>query len=102
MDGRVAEILGDRPDLKVWFVLNRVPNHRGNIDTREAREAFKLHCETVPLADFSVHDRVSIRRAAMSGRTVEEYEPVDKRAADEMNQLYLLAFGEDDDNESKA
>ena len=102
MDGRVAEILEDRPDLKVWFVLNRVPNHRGNIDTREAREAFTLHCETVPLADFSVHDRVSIRRAAMSGRTVEEYEPVDKRAASEMNQLYLLAFGEDDDNESKA
>ena len=33
----------------------------------------------------------------MSGRTVEEYEPVDKRAAAEMNQLYLLAFGEDDD-----
>ena len=102
MDSRVEEVLEDRPDLKVWFVLNRVPNHRGNIDSREAREAFKNHCDTVPVADFNIHDRVSIRRAAMSGRTVEEYEPVDKRAANEMNELYLLAFGEDDDDETPA
>lgn len=56
------------------------------------------HCEAVPLADFDVHDWVSIRRASMSGRTVEEYEPVDPRAIREMEQLYLLAFGDDHDN----
>ena len=77
VDERVAEALEDRPDLKVWFVLNRVANHRGNIDSREARQAIETQCDTVPLADFDVHDRVSIRRASMSGRTVEEYEPVD-------------------------
>ena len=101
MDERVAGALTDRPDLKVWFVLNRVPNHRGNIDSREARLAIETQCDTVPLADFDVHDRVSIRRASMSGRTVEEYEPVDPRAVQEMDQLYLLAFGDDND-ESKA
>ena len=53
----------------------------------------------MPLADFDVHDRVSIRRASMSGRTVEEYEPVDLRAVQEMDQLYLLAFGDGDDND---
>lgn len=103
MDSRVGEVLEDRPDLKVWFVLNRVPNHRGNIDSREAREAFKTHCDAVPLARFDVHDRVSVRRAAMSGRTVEEYEPLDERATDEMNQVYKLAFGdEDDDDETQS
>ena len=99
MDERVAGALTDRPDLKVWFVLNRVPNHRGNIDSREARLAIETQCDTVPLADFDVHDRVSIRRASMSGRTVEEYEPVDPRAVQEMDQLYLLAFGDGDDND---
>ena len=99
MDERVAEILGERPDLKVWFVLNRVANHRANIDSREARRAIETHCDAVPLADFDVHDRVSIRRASTSGRTVEEYEPVDPRAVQEMDQLYLLAFGDEDDND---
>lgn len=98
MDERVAEAVEDRPDLRAWFVLNRVANHRGNIDSREARAAIEKHCEAVPLADFDVHDRVSIRRASMSGRTVEEYEPVDSKAIYEMEQLYLLAFGDDDDN----
>ena len=101
VDERVAETLEDRPELKVWFVLNRVANHRGNIDSREARQAIETQCDTVPLANFDVHDRVSIRRASMSGRTVEEYEPVDQRAVLEMDQLYLLAFGDDSD-ESKA
>ena len=101
VDERVAEALEARPDLKVWFVLNRVANHRGNIDSREARQAIETQCDTVPLADFDVHDRVSIRRASMAGRTVEEYEPVDQRAVLEMDQLYLLAFGDDND-ESKA
>ena len=99
MDERVAGALTDRPDLKVWFVLNRVANHRGNIDSREARRAIETQCDTVPLAGFDVHDRVSIRRASMSGRTVEEYEPVDLRAVQEMDQLYLLAFGDGDDND---
>ena len=98
MDERVAEAVEDRPDLRAWFVLNRVANHRGNIDSREARAAIEKHCEAVPLADFDVHDRVSIRRASMSGRTVEEYEPVDSKAIYEMEQLYLLAFGDDHDN----
>ena len=98
MDERVAEAVEDRPDLRAWFVLNRVANHRGNIDSREARAAIEKHCDAVPLADFDVHDRVSIRRASMSGRTVEEYEPVDPRAIHEMEQLYLLAFGDDHDN----
>ena len=56
------------------------------------------HCEAVPLADFDVHYRVSIRCSSMSGRTVEEYEPVDSKAIYEMEQLYLLAFGDDHDN----
>ena len=95
MDERVAEAVEDRPGLKAWFVLNRVANHRGNIDSREARAAIEKHCGAVPLADFDVHDRVSIRRASMAGRTVEEYEPVDSRAVQEMERLYLLAFGDE-------
>lgn len=98
MDERVAEAAEDRPDMRAWFVLNRVANHKGNIDSREARAAIEKHCNAVPLADFDVHDRVSIRRASMSGRTVEEYEPVDSRAVQELERLYLLAFGDDHDN----
>jgi hypothetical protein len=58
-----------------------------------AREAIE-GCHHLHLAAGSICDRVAIKRAAPVGLTVMEYKPFDAKAADELQQLYTLAFAQ--------
>ena len=57
-------------------------------DARDAIEG----CQQLTLATGVICDRVAIKRAAPAGLTVLEYKPFDGKAAEELQQLYTLAF----------
>jgi chromosome partitioning protein len=92
IDDRVGEALAVNPTLVAYVVLNRTSPHPKDTDADEARDAI-AGCRHVQLADGEICDRVAIKRAAPAGLTVMEYKPFDAKAADELQQLYALAFG---------
>jgi chromosome partitioning protein len=91
IDDRVGEALAVNPALVASVVLNRTSPNPKDRDAAEAREAI-AGCRHVRLAEGVICDRVAIKRAAPAGLTVMEYKPFDVKAADELQQLYTLAF----------
>ena len=93
IDERVGEAKVANPKLEAFVVINRAsPNPRDN-DVQEAREAIG-DCQSFVIAETVVRERVAIKRAAPKGLTVAEYRPADSKAAEELDALYRLAFGE--------
>jgi chromosome partitioning protein len=91
IDDRVGEAKEVNEKLVAYVVLNRAsPNPKDN-DAGEAREAIE-GSEHLRLAEGVICDRVAVKRAAPAGLTVVEYKPLDGKAAQEMQQLYGLAF----------
>jgi cellulose biosynthesis protein BcsQ len=76
-----------------YVVLNRTSPNPKDRDADDAREAID-GCQHLHLAVGSICDRVAIKRAAPAGLTVMEYKPFDAKAADELQQLYALAFAQ--------
>jgi chromosome partitioning protein len=91
IDDRVGEAQAVNPALAAYVVLNRTSPNPRDRDADDAREAID-GCQHLRLAAGSICDRVAIKRAAPAGLTVMEYKPFDAKAADELQQLYTLAF----------
>ena len=93
IDDRVGEAQAVNPALVAYVVLNRTSPNPKDRDADDAREAID-GCQHLHLAVGSICDRVAIKRAAPAGLTVMEYKPFDAKAADELQQLYALAFAQ--------
>jgi chromosome partitioning protein len=91
IDDRVGEAKAVNPALVAYVVLNRTSPNPKDHDAADAREAIK-GCQHLTLAAGGICDRVAIKRAAPAGLTVLEYKPLDGKAAEELQQLYVLAF----------
>jgi chromosome partitioning protein len=93
IDDRVGEAQAVNPALMAYVVLNRTSPNPKDRDADDAREAID-GCQHLHLAAGDICDRVAIKRAAPAGLTVMEYWPFDAKAADELQQLYALAFAQ--------
>jgi chromosome partitioning protein len=93
IDDRVGEAQAVNPALMAYVVLNRTSPNPKDRDADDAREAID-GCQHLHLAAGDICDRVAIKRAAPAGLTVMEYRPFDAKAADELQQLYALAFAQ--------
>jgi chromosome partitioning protein len=93
IDDRVGEAQAVNPSLVAEVVLNRTSPNPKDHDADDAREAIE-GCQHFHLAASGICDRVAIKRAAPAGLTVMEYRPFDAKAADELQQLYALAFAQ--------
>jgi chromosome partitioning protein len=91
IDDRVGEAQVINEALVAYVVLNRTSPNPKDRDVDDAREAI-AGCQHLQLAAGSICDRVAIKRAAPAGLTVMEYRPFDAKAAEELQQLYRLAF----------
>jgi chromosome partitioning protein len=91
IDDRVGEAQAVNETLMAYVVLNRTSPNPRDRDADDAREAIG-RCQHLQLTAGSVCDRVAIKRAAPAGLTVLEYKPFDAKAAEELHQLYRLAF----------
>jgi chromosome partitioning protein len=91
IDDRVGEAKAVNPALVAYVVLNRTSPNPKDHDTADAREAIE-GCQHLTLAAGGICDRVAIKRAAPAGLTVLEYKLLDGKAAEELQQLYALAF----------
>jgi chromosome partitioning protein len=94
MDDRVGAAKAVNPALVAYVVLNRTSPNPKDHDAADAREAIE-GCQHLTLAAGVICDRVAIKRAAPAGLTVLEYKPFDGKAAEELQQLYMLAFATD-------
>jgi chromosome partitioning protein len=94
IDERVGEARVANPELEAFVVINRASTNPRDTDVAEAREAI-CECEHFVVSEVVVRERVAIKRAAPKGLAVAEYRPVDPKAAEEMDALYRLAFGEE-------
>jgi chromosome partitioning protein len=101
IDDRVGEAQAGNPALQAWVVLNRASTNPRDNDIHEARDAMGA-CQHLTMAAVTIHERVAIKRAAPVGLTVNEYRPLDAKAAEEMARLYQLVFreGEEDGDPS--
>jgi chromosome partitioning protein len=93
IDDRVGEAQAVNPALVAYVVLNRTSPNPKDRDADDAWEAIE-GCQHLHLAASGICDRVAIKRAAPAGLTVMEYRPFDAKAADELQQLYALAFAQ--------
>jgi len=93
MDELVAMAQGLNENLQAFIVLNRVstnPAVREDLETREFFE--KEEFQHLSLLDSVLRDRIAFRKSGRDGLSVVEWKQ-DKKAADEMNQLYKEVYG---------
>lgn len=77
--------------LKCFIVINQAsPNPVVN-EATEMR-SFLKEFEEFKLAKSIIRDRISFRKAAREGLTVNEFKPIDKKAVTEINNLYKEIF----------
>ena len=93
IDARVGEARGANPALDALVVLNRASTNPRDADVDEAKDAIRA-CAALGLAEAVVRERVAVKRAAPKGLTVNEYRPLDAKAAEEFNAVFALAFAD--------
>ena len=95
MDELVEMAQGLNENLQAFIVLNRVstnPAVREDLETREFFEEEEF--QHLSLLDSILRDRIAFRKSGRDGLSVVEWKQ-DKKAADEMNQLYKEVYGGD-------
>jgi chromosome partitioning protein len=95
MDELVEMAQGLNENLQAFIVLNRVstnPAVREDLETREFFEEEEF--QHLSLLDSILRDRIAFRKSGRDGLSVIEWKQ-DKKAADEMNQLYKEVYGGD-------
>jgi chromosome partitioning protein len=93
MDELVEMAQGLNENLQAFIVLNRVstnPAVREDLETREFFEEEEF--QHLSLLDSILRDRIAFRKSGRDGLSVVEWKQ-DKKAADEMNQLYKEVYG---------
>ena len=92
MDELVEMAQGLNEILQAFIVLNRVstnPAVREDLETRDFFEQEKF--QHLALVDTVLRDRIAFRKSGRDGLSVAEWKQ-DKKAADEMNQLYKEVY----------
>ena len=89
----VLDALALNEELRVVAVLNRTPPHHTGVDARAASDALS-QCEGIETSGLIVKERGAIRRATPTGRLINEWQPRDKRAIEELGAVYSYVFGE--------
>lgn len=91
MDNLVYEAQTLNPKLKAFVVLNRAST---NPSVKEAKEAESLlsEFENLVFSKITIQDRIVYRKTASEGLSTHEIKPVDKKAKDEINNLYNHIF----------
>ncbi|MEW6291625.1 MAG: AAA family ATPase [Thermodesulfobacteriota bacterium] len=94
MDTLVEMAKGLNEELAVFIVLNRVATNPAIREDRETREFItREDFQHLALAESMIRDRIAFRKAARDGRAVVEYGQ-DRKAVNEMNQLYEEIYGD--------
>lgn len=91
----VAQAQGFNSALRPLVVLSRASTNASSRDAAEARELIEEY-PGLGLADAVIRDRVSFRRAAGDGKSVEELSN-DEKAVIEMRQLFREVMGKEAD-----
>lgn len=88
MDSLVEMAGGINENLTAFIVLNRASTNPVIREEQETREFFKQESfEYLSMADTTIRDRISFRKAARDGISVLEWGQ-DKKAINEMTHLY--------------
>jgi chromosome partitioning protein len=94
MDTLVEMAKGLNEELAAFIVLNRVATNPAIREDRETREFItREDFQHLTLAESMVRDRIAFRKAARDGLAVVEYGQ-DRKAVNEMNQLYEEIYGD--------
>ena len=92
MDELVEMAQGLNENLQAFIVLNRVSTNPAVREDQETRDFFEeeafLH---LALVDTVLRDRIAFRKSGRDGLSVVEWKQ-DKKAANEMNQLYKEVY----------
>jgi len=92
MDELVEMAQGLNENLQAFIVLNRVSTNPAVREDQETREFFKEEeFQHLALLDTILRDRIAFRKSGRDGLSVVEWKQ-DKKAADEMNQLYKEVY----------
>ena len=91
MDVKVETRLRDRPRLRAYSIINRVPHHPNSKDRSATVEALS-QCTALTYPDIMITDRSVVRRASAHGLTINEFTPPNKKTIDEFARLYSLVF----------
>ena len=88
MDDLVEMAQGLNDTLQAFIVMNRVSTNPVVREDQETRDFFKEEdFQHLVLVDSVLRDRIAVRKSARDGLSVLEWKQ-DKKAADEMNQLF--------------
>ena len=94
MDTLVEMAKGLNEELAAFIVLNRVATNPAIREDRETREFItREDFQHLTLAESMIRDRIAFRKAARDGLAVVEYGQ-DRKAVNEMNQLYEEIYGD--------
>lgn len=93
MDDLVEMAQGLNDTLQAFIVMNRVSTNPVVREDQETRDFFKEEdFQHLTLVDSVLRDRIAVRKSARDGLSVLEWKQ-DKKAADEMNQLFKEVYG---------
>ncbi len=93
MDELVEMAQGLNDTLQAFIVLNRVSTNPAVREDQETRDFFKEEdFQHLALVDAVLRDRIAVRKSARDGLSVLEWKQ-DKKAAEEMNQLFKEVYG---------
>jgi chromosome partitioning protein len=87
----VAEVKDINEKLRAFVCLNQLSANPVVKEANEAKEFF-TDFQNISLAQSTICERISFRKAAILGASVLELEQKDNKAIDEMNQLYKEMF----------
>jgi chromosome partitioning protein len=94
MDTLVEMARGLNEELAAFIVLNRVATNPAIRKDKETREFItRDNFQHLTLAESMIRDRIAFRKAARDGLAVVEYGQ-DRKAVNEMNQLYEEIYGD--------
>jgi len=94
MDTLVEMAKGLNEELAAFIVLNRVASNPAIREDRETREFItRENFQHLTLAESMIRDRIAFRKAARDGLAVVE-SGQDRKAVNEMNQLYEEIYGD--------
>lgn len=93
MDDLVRTAQGFNPALQAWVVISRASTHPAVTETMEAQSLLS-DFEHLRLAKALIRDRITYRKAAREGLCVEEMQPADPKAVEEMQGLFREVFGD--------
>jgi chromosome partitioning protein len=91
--GSVSEVIGEvltiNPNLKCAALINRA--FTGGSDNQDAMDII-TETKYIELAPLKIRDRKSFSNSFGAGLAVPEIKPVDKKAVEELQSLYLYCY----------